>query len=66
MGFIQSVLCSEVGFFHTSVHRHPACVNVSPASCSAVEYSEQVFSGSCFNLQVGQLPSLTELSFVPQ
>lgn len=39
------------------------CVNVSPASWSALKYSEQVFSGSYFNLQVGQLPVLTELFF---
>lgn len=64
MGSIQAVLCLEVGFFsHFGTQAHSVCVNVAPASCSAVEYSEQVFSGSYFNLQVGQLPVLTELCF---
>lgn len=59
MDFIQPVLCSEVGFFHTLVRRHSVCKCLS----CIMKYSEQVFSGSYFNLQVGQLPVLTELFF---
>lgn len=45
-------------FSHSGTQRRGVC------KCIVSEYSEQVFSGSSFNLQVGQLPVLTELCFL--
>lgn len=44
--------CAVLGawFFHTLVHSPSACKCLS---CIIIKCSEQVFSGSCFNLQVG-------------
>lgn len=57
--------CAVLGgwVFFTPWYTDIVCVNVYSASCSALKHSEQVFSGSYFNLQVGQLPVLTELFF---
>lgn len=61
----SSLFCAPRLDLFTLRYTDIVCVNVSPASYSAVKYSEQDFSGSCFNLQVGQLPVLTELFIVP-
>lgn len=57
--------CAQRVDFFTLWHTG-ARINVSPSSCSGVEYSKQVFGGSYFNLQVGQLPVLTGQFCVPQ